>query len=240
MSVSVALGPSEPTALPWMMKKTTQLAGRRGGRMLHALHVAKTSVQFQPHETIFAQGDRCSAVMYIEKGRVRLSVVSPGGKTSVVATLHAGAFFGEGALAGQRRRKFSAEPITHCTIAIVKTAEMRKRLQEQPGLSDWFRSHMLLRNVRIEQDLVAHVFNGCEKRLARALLLLSRYDEYKSTRYMLPKISRDLLAEMSGTTRAKVDALMNNFRKLGFLERHTKRNGGVQIHRSMLSVVLQN
>jgi CRP-like cAMP-binding protein len=208
--------------------------------MLDSLHVAKTSVRFEPFETIFTQGDRCSAVMYLVRGRVRLSVVSPGGKTSVVATLHAGAFFGEGALAGQRRRKSTAEPMTSCTIAIVKTAEMRRRLLEQPVLSDWFRSHMLLRNVRIEQDLVDQVFNGCEKRLARALLLLSRFDEYKSTRYALPKISRNLLAEMSGTTRAKVDSLMNNFRKLGFLERHSERNGGVQIHRSMLSVVLQN
>jgi len=174
--------------------------------------------------------------MYIEKGRVRLSVRSPGGKSSEVAMLHSGAFFGEGSLAGQRRRKSTAETMTTCTIAVVKTAEMRRRLLEEPALSDWFRSYLLARNVRIEQDLVEQVFNGCEKRLARVLLLLAHFDEHRSTHYPLPKISRNLLAEMSGTTRSKVDSLMNNFRKLGFLERS---RGDIQVHPSMLSVVLQ-
>ena len=223
-----------------MTTKNTHVAGRNGGRLLDSLHVAKTRVRFEPFDTIFAQGDRCSAVMYIERGRVRLSVVSPGGKTSVVAMLHAGAFLGEGALAGQRHRKSTAEAMTGCTIAIVKTAEMRRRLLEEPALSDWFRSHMLARNVRIEQDLVDLFFNGCEKRLARALLLLAHVDEHRSARYALPKISRNLLADMCGTTRSRVDSLMNNFRKLGFIERHSERNGGLQIHRSMLSVVLQD
>ena len=223
-----------------MASKNTRAGARNGGRLLDSLHVAKTSVRFEPFKTIFAQGDRCAAVMYITKGRVRLSVVSPGGKVAVVAVLRAGAFFGEGALAGQRCRKLTAETMTGCTIAVVKTAEMRRRLHEESALSDWFRSHMLARNVRIEADLVAQLFNSSEKRLARALLLLARVDEHQSPRYALPKISRNLLAQMSGTTRSRVDLLMNNFRKLGFLERHSERDGGVQIHRSMLSVVLQD
>ena len=215
------------------------LAGRKGARLLNSLHVAKSSVRLEPFETIFAQGDPSTAVMYIEKGRVRLSVRSPGGKTSVVAMLHSGAFLGEGSLAGQRRRMSTAETMTSCTIAVVKTAEMRRQLLAEPALSDWFRSYLLARNVRIEQDLVEQVLNGCEKRLARVLLLLSHVDEHTAVRYALPKISRNLLAEMSGTTRSKVDALMNNFRKLGFLERNSERDGGLQIHRSMLNVVLQ-
>lgn len=223
-----------------MATRNTRVAAQNGGRLLDSLHVAKTSVRFEPFETIFAQGDRCAAVMYIERGCVRLSVVLPGGKAAVVAVLHAGTFFGEGALAGQRRRKLTAETMTGSTIAIVKTAEMRRRLHEESALSDWFRWHMLTRNVRIEEDLVDQLFDRCEKRLARALLLLAHFDEHQSPRYTLPKISRNLLAEMSGTTRARVDSLMNNFRKLGFIERHSERNGGLQIHHSMLSVVLQD
>jgi CRP-like cAMP-binding protein len=215
------------------------LAGRKGARLLDSLQVTKTTLRLEPFETIFAQGDRCPEVMYIERGRVRLSVRSPGGHISLVAMLHSGAFLGEGSLAGQRRRKSTAETMTMCTITVVKTAEMRRQLLAEPALSDWFRSYLLERNVRIEQDLVEQVLNGCEKRLARVLLLLAHVDEYTAVRYALPKISRNLLAEMSGTTRSKVDALMNNFRKLGFLEGNSERQGGLQIHRSMLSVVLQ-
>jgi CRP/FNR family cyclic AMP-dependent transcriptional regulator len=222
-----------------MPARTAHAVGRRGGELLDSLHVAHTSAQFEPFETIFTQGERCSSVLYIEKGRVRLSVRRPGGRTSMVATLRAGAFLGEGALAGQRRRRSTAESLTNCTIAIVKTTEMRRRLLEEPALSDWFRSHLLARNVRIEQDVVDQIFNSCEKRLARMLLLLTHFDQYPSERYLLPRISRDLLAEMSGITAAKVGALMNRFWRMGFLERNSDRRGRVHVHRSMLSVVLQ-
>jgi CRP/FNR family cyclic AMP-dependent transcriptional regulator len=202
--------------------------------------VATTSVRFEPAETIFAQGDRCATVLYIEQGRVKLSVASPGGRTALVAVLDAGAFFGEGALAGQRFRRSTAEAVTGTTIIVVKTAEMRQRLHSERALSDCFRSHLLARNSRIEQDLVAHAFNRCELRLARALLLLAGADEHQSTRYPMPKISRDLLAEMTDMTRSRVDTLMNHFRKVGFLECHRERNGGLQVHRSLLNLVLQN
>ena len=203
-------------------------------------HFAGTRVRYEPLETIFAQGDRCAAVMYIEKGLVRLTVASPQGRSAVVATLHAGAFFGEGALAGQRLRRSTAESLTRSTIAVVSTREMRRRLHDEVALSDWFRAHMLATNVRIEQDVVGQMFNRSEKRLARVLLTLARFDELQQIRCPLPKISRDLLAEMIGAPRSRVDSLMNKFRKLGFLERHRERDGGIQIHRSMLSVVLQD
>jgi CRP-like cAMP-binding protein len=217
----------------------TRANAQQGSNLLESLHVAKASVRFEPCTTIFAQGDRCGGVMYIDKGRVRLSATSPEGNTAVVSVLHAGALFGEGALAGQRHRKSTAEAITACTITIVKTAELRRRLQGEVALSDWLRSQMLARNVRIEEDIVKQIFNRSEKRLARALLLLAGFDEHQLPRHELPIISRNLLAEMSGTTRGKVDRLMNSFRKRGFLERQTLQNGGLQIHRSMMSVLLQ-
>lgn len=199
-----------------------------------------TSVRFEPLATIFAQGDRCAGVMYIDKGRVRLSATSPEGRMAVVSVLHAGAIFGEGALAGQRCRKLTAEAMTACRITIVKTAEIRRRLHHEVALSDWLRSQMLARNVSIEKDIVHEMFNGGEKRLARSLLLLAGFDEHQLPRHALPTISRNLLAEMSGTTRATVDRLMSSFRRRGFLERQTLQNGGVQIHRSMMSVLLQD
>jgi len=215
-------------------------ATARGGRtLLESLHVATTTATFEPSTTIFAQGDRCAGVMYLEKGRVRLSVISPQGRAAVLSVLHAGALFGEGVLAGQRHRKSTADAVTACTIINITTAEMRSRLHDA-ALADWFRSQMLARNARIEQDIVHQMFNGSEKRLARALLLLAGFDEHQLPRHALPIISRNLLAEMSGTTQATVARLMNSFRKRGFLERQTLQNGGLQIHRSMMNIVLQD
>ena len=213
---------------------------RRDEGLLQMRQVASTSVRFEPAETIFAQGDRSATVMYIERGRVKLSVASPNGRTTVVAVLHAGSLFGEGALAGQRVRRSTAEAMTGTTIAVVKTGELRQRLHAERALSDWFRSKMLARNIRIERDLVANVFNSCESRLARALLLLAGADERQSLRYPMPKISRDLLAEMTEMSRSRVDVLMNSFRKRGFLERRSERYGGLQVHRSLLNVVLHH
>ena len=205
---------------------------------LDVLNVVNTSVRYRPHETVFAQGDRCAAVMYLQKGRVKLSV-SLGGREAVVAILHAGAFFGEGALAGQQRRRSSAQTMMASTIAVVKTAEMRRRLHDDPALADWFRSHLLARHIRMEAELLGELFKHSDRRLARILLLLANFDQHHLTRSALPIISRNLLAELVGTTRWKIDHLMNTFRKRGFLERHSERDGGLQVHRSMLTVVLQ-
>ena len=209
-------------------------------RAAHRLdrHVTSTRVEYRPSETIFAQGDRCGAVLYLRKGRVSLTATSGDGREALVGVLRAGAFFGEAALAGQRRRRVTAKTIVASTIAVVKTAEMRRALHEEAALSDWFRAHMLDRNTSIEAALVGHAFNRCEKRLARLLLLLASFDEHRHERAPLPTISRTLLADLLGTTHSNVNVLMNRFRKLGFLERHHARDGGVQVHRSMLSVVL--
>jgi CRP-like cAMP-binding protein len=223
-----------------MAKRDTHKARQHGSRLRGSLDTEQTTVRFGPLDTIFAQGDRCADVMYIERGRVTLSVVSPGGRTSVVAALKVGAFFGEGALAGQRRRTSTARSVKGSTIVIVKTATMRRQLLEDSALADRFRSHMLARGVRLQQDLVDQLFNGCEKRLARALLLFTPVEEQQLPRYPLPNISRNLLADLIGTTRSRVDYFMNKFRKLGFLERSRTRHGGLLVHRSMLSVVLQD
>jgi len=211
------------------------------GRLLASRQAGTASVRYQPFTTIFAQGDPCAVVMYIEKGRVKLTVTSQAGRQAVVGILGAGAFFGEGALAGQRRRTSSAETMTASRIMMVKTAEMRRRLHEESALSDWFRWHVLTRNNRIQAALLDQIFDCCEMRLARVLLLLAHVDEREATHhYALPIISRDLLAETIGSTRSKVDLLMNKFRKLGFLERHSGHNDGVHVHRSLLNVVLRD
>ena len=223
-----------------MSTKNTRASGGNTGRLLDALHIEHTRVRFKPFETIFTQGDSCAAVMYIQKGRVKLTVMSHEGREAVVGILTAGAFFGEAALAGQRRRRATATTMTGSTIGVVKIAEMRRRLHEESALSDWFRSHLLTRHNQIEADLVDQLFNRCEKRLARTLLLLAHVDTHDVARYALPTISRNLLAETIGTTRSKVDVLMNKFRKLGFLERHSEPNGGLYVHRSMLNVLLRD
>ena len=223
-----------------MSTKNMRASGGNTGRLLDALHIENTRVRFKPFETIFTQGDSCAAVMYIQNGRVKLTVMSHEGREAVVGILTAGAFFGEGALAGQRRRRATATTMTGSTIGVVKVAEMRRGLHEESALSDWFQSHLLTRNNQIEADLVDLLFNRCEKRLARTLLLLAHVDTHNVARYALPTISRNLLAETIGTTRSKVDVLMNKFRKLGFIERHSERNGGLYVHRSMLNVLLRD
>ena len=226
-----------------MTTKGVSTAPHRGGKLLESLVAARTMVRFDATQTIFAQGDRCATVMYIARGRVRLSVAAPSGRTAVVAVLGAGAFFGEGALAGQRLRRSTAVALIDTTIVVVKTAEMRRRLHAERALSDWFRSHMLARNNCLEEEFVDDAADGSnrgERRLARALLLLTHADERRSLRYPLPRISRDLLAEMTDLPRSRVDVLMNEFRKHGFLERHSERKGGLQVHRSLLNLVLQH
>jgi CRP-like cAMP-binding protein len=172
--------------------------------------------------------------MYIHKGGVRLTVTSRTGRVAVVAILRAGAFFGEGALAGQRRRRCSAESLMVSTIAMVKTSDMRRGLSKHAILADCFLSHLLARNIHTESDLIDQLCNRCEQRLARVLLLLANFDAHYLPQAPLPMISRNVLADMAGTTRSKVDALMNKFRKLGFIE---QVDGGVQVNRSLLTIV---
>jgi CRP-like cAMP-binding protein len=187
-------------------------------------------------DTIFAQGDEAASVMYLERGTVRLSVMSHAGKEAVIAVLGEGDFFGEGCLVGQVHRMATASAMTACTIIVVEKREWIRQLHAQRKLADRFLTHMLTRNIRIEEDLIDQLFNSSEKRLARTLLLLARFGEPETSHRALPKVSQETLAEMVGTTRSRVNFFMNKFRKLGLIE----YNGGLKINNSLLSVVLRD
>jgi CRP-like cAMP-binding protein len=192
-------------------------------------------VQYRRGAVIFAQGDPGPDVRYLQKGTVKLSVLSRIGKEAVVAMLTPGDFFGEGVLAGQPVRIGTATAVTACSVLIIEKAAMIRLLHEEPAFSDRFIAYMLARNIRIEADLVDHLFNSSEKRLARTLLLLARYGEANPSR-TLPKISQETLAEMVGATRSRVNFFMNKFRKLGLIE----YNGGLKVNSSLLSIVLHD
>ena len=205
---------------------------------LDAAGVAKTSVQYGRGETIFSQGDSCKDVMYIQAGGVKLSVLSKNGKEAVVAILGPGDFFGEGCLAGQPLRMGSATAMTPSAILFVPKEKMVRLLHKQHGMSDRFISHMLSRNIRIEEDLIDQLFNSSEKRLARALLLLARYGKQDKPARVVPKISQETLAKMVGTTRSRVNFFLNKFKKLGFIEYSGEQP--LKINSSLLSVVLHD
>jgi CRP/FNR family cyclic AMP-dependent transcriptional regulator len=203
---------------------------------LESAGVARKVAHFKRKETIFSQGDSAEDVLYIQKGGVRLSFVNESGKEAVVAVLGTGDFFGEGCLAGQPVRIGSASAVTLTTVLVIQKKEMTRVLHAEHEFSDRFISYMLSRNIRIEEDLVDQLFNSSEKRLARTLLLLARYGNQENPPKVLPKISQEMLAEMVGTTRSRVNFFMNKFRKMGFI----KYNGGLEINASLLSVVLHD
>ena len=203
---------------------------------LDSAGVSKRVVEFKKKGTIFSQGDLAENVLYIQKGGVRLSVVNESGKEAVVGVLGPGDFFGEGCLAGQVRRMGTATAIAATIVMIIDKKAMIRVLHDEHKFSDRFISYMLSRNIRIEEDLVDQLFNSSEKRLARTLLLLARYGKEDKPQGVLPKISQEMLAEMVGTTRSRVNFFMNKFRKLGFI----KYNGRLQINTSLLSVVLHD
>ena len=198
--------------------------------------VARQIKKFQKSDTIYSQGDPAKGVKYIQEGGVRLSVISEGGKEAVVAVLGPGDFFGEGCLAGQPVCMATATAIVDTSILFIEKEEMMRVLRTEHAFSDRFISHMLTRNIRIEEDLVDQLFNSSEKRLARALLLLARYGQEDQPQGVIPKVSQETLAEMIGTTRSRVNFFMNKFRTLGFI----KYNGGVEVNTSLLSVVLHD
>jgi CRP/FNR family cyclic AMP-dependent transcriptional regulator len=203
---------------------------------LDSAGVERTVKEFQRNEVIFSQGDPARSAIYLQKGSVKLSVLSSAGKEAVVAILGPGDFFGEGCLAGQSRRMGTATTMLPSTVLMIEKREMFKVLHEEHALSDRFINFMLARNIRIEEDLIDQLFNSSEKRLARALLLLSRYGNDDQPHGLLPKMSQETLAEMIGTTRSRVNFFMNKFKKLGFI----RYNGGVQVNTSLLSVVLHD
>jgi len=203
---------------------------------LDSAGVARTIVEYQRADVIFSQGDACESVLYIQKGAVKLSVLSKTGKEAVVAMLGPGDFFGEGGLAGQIVRMGSATAITASTILFVEKDEMVRLLHQQHALSDRFIAHTLARNIRIEEDLVDQLFNSSEKRLARTLLLLARYGKPDTPVRLVPKISQETLAEMVGTTRSRVNFFMNKFQRLGFID----YKDGLKVNNSLLTVVLHD
>ena len=200
--------------------------------------VARTVSEYERGQSIFTQGDDCDHVLYIQSGGVKLSVLSKNGREAVVAMLGPGDFFGEGCLAGQPTRMGSATALTPSVILLVTKAKMLRLLHKQHAMSDRFISHMLSRNIRIEEDLIDQLFNSSEKRLARALLLLARYGKQDQAARAVSKISQETLAKMVGTTRSRVNFFLNKFKRLGFIE----YDGDVplKINGSLLDVVLHD
>jgi CRP/FNR family transcriptional regulator, cyclic AMP receptor protein len=201
---------------------------------LDSAGVARKVVQYEKTEKIYSQGDAAASVMYIQKGGIKLTVVNQVGKEAVVAMLGSGDFFGEGCLAGQHLRMGTATAIIPTAVLVIEKIEMVRVLHAEHALSDRFMAYMLSRNIRIEEDLIDQLFNSSEKRLARALLLLARYGKDSQPEKMVPKVSQEMLAEMIGTTRSRVNFFMNRFKKMGFI----RQNGGLHVHSSLLSIVL--
>jgi CRP/FNR family cyclic AMP-dependent transcriptional regulator len=196
----------------------------------------RTLSNYQKDEVIFSQGELADSVFYIQKGKVKVTVLSEQGKEAVIAVLGPDEFCGEGCLAGQPRRMASASAMTECDIMQLHIADVIRVLHEEPAFSEMFVSHLLARTIRVEADLVDQLFNSSEKRLARALLLLANFGKEGRPEAVIAKISQETLAEMIGTTRSRVSFFMNKFRKLGLID----YNGHLEIHTSLLNVVLHD
>lgn len=197
----------------------------------------RKNLTFQPKQAIFAQGGTADAVFYLQKGKVKLTIVSEIGREATIGMLRDGNFFGEGALAGQTLRMSSASALTECEVQRIDKKAMMDALHREPAFSKLFMAHLLARNVRYEEDLTDQLFNFSEKRLARVLLLLAN-DNDGGPQTVVPKISQQSLAEMVGTTRSRVSFFMNRFRKLGLVSYSSGPEGGLQVHSSRLAVVL--
>jgi CRP-like cAMP-binding protein len=196
----------------------------------------RTLAEYRKNQVVFSQGDPADTIFYIQKGKVKLTVVSNAGKEAVLAILGSGDFLGEGCLAAQPIRMASATALSECSIIRLEKPSMIRVLHDEPTFSELFVSHLLLRTIRIEEDLVDQLFNSSEKRLARVLLLLANFGKEGRPEPVIAKISQETLAEMIGTTRSRVSFFMNKFRRLGFIE----YNGGLEVNSSLLNVVLHD
>ena len=196
----------------------------------------KKLITHLPKQKVFSQGDRADAVYYLQEGTVKLSVLSPQGKEAVVAVLRKENFFGEQCLSGQPLRTMSATVIEHAAVLRITQETMIQVLQREPSFSELFLRYVLSHSMRIEEDLVDHLFNSSEKRLARVLLLLANFGKKSKPQPTIPHVNQEMLAEMIGTTRPRVNYFMNKFRKLGFVE----YNGTLRVHSSLLNVVLHD
>jgi CRP/FNR family transcriptional regulator, cyclic AMP receptor protein len=225
MSKSKSLPPSRPSP------------ASRPSHFIDWAGVTTRSVEYAAGRTIFSQGQPATSVMYVQNGTVRLSFLSRAGAQRIVAVIDQGAFFGEGCLAGQPRRMATATAVTACNVRFIDREEMVRQLHSQPTFTDAFLAHMLKRNIRVEEDLLDQMLNHTEKRLARTLLLLAKYGDPEASRFALPKVSQELLAEMVGTNRSRINHFMNKFRKLGFIDYD---GGGLKVNNSLLRVVLRD
>lgn len=198
--------------------------------------IGRTILQFPKRAVIFAQGDIADAVFYVQKGKVKITIVSGQGKEAVVAALNAEEFFGEGCMAGQPRRMVTASAMTDCKVVRLEKTAIIRVLHDEPRFSEFFIAYLLARTLRVEEDLIDQLFNSSEKRLARALLLLANFGKEERPESVIAKVTQETLAEMIGTTRSRVSFFMNKFRKLGFIS----YNGHVEVHSSLLSVVLHD
>ena len=220
------------------LKRTSAAPAFDAKAFLESSGLATAGAKYARGESIFSKGDACGDVMYIQSGGVKLSVVSNAGREAVVAMLGPGEFFGEGCLAGQTNRMGSATAITPSVILHIARKKMTRLLRQQRAMSDRFISHMLSRNMRIEEDLIDQLFNSTEERLARILLVLARYGQQHEPSRTVPRLSQDELAELAGTTPARVKFFLSKFKKLGFIE--STGDLPITIHRSLLSVVLHD
>lgn len=196
----------------------------------------RTISKYRKGQKLFSQGDVADSVFYIQKGRVKVTIVSEHGKEAVIAILGKDEFCGEGCLAGQKLRIATAAAMTDCEVMRLQKAAIVRVLHEEPAFSELFVAHLLTRTIRVEEDLVDQLFNSSEKRLARALLLLANFGKDGKPEPIIAKVSQETLAEMIGTTRSRVSFFMNKFRKLGFIS----YNGKLEVHSSLLSVVLSD
>jgi CRP/FNR family transcriptional regulator, cyclic AMP receptor protein len=191
---------------------------------------------FKPKQTVFSQGDPAESVFYIQQGKVKLSVLSPQGKEAVVAVLEKEHFFGEQCLTGHFVQNMTATVIEQASVLRITRAKMTRVLQDEPSFSELFLKYVLSHSMRVEEDLVDHLFNSSEKRLARVLLLLANFGKKGKPQPTIPHVTQEMLADMIGTTRPRVNFFMNKFRQLGFIE----YNGTLQVHSSLLNVVLHD
>jgi CRP/FNR family cyclic AMP-dependent transcriptional regulator len=206
-------------------------------KFLATIGAGRKVVAFPKKQTIYAQGDAADSVFHIQEGKVRLTVVSKIGKEATIAILGEGEFFGEGSLAGQPLRMGSATAKTDCELLQIDKKEMMEALHREHEFSDMFVAYLLARNIRYEEDLVDQLFDSSEKRLARILLLLAHFGKDGAPETVIPKVSQETLADMAGTTRSRVSFFMNRFRKLGFVN---YGEGGLQVHSSLLNIVLHD
>jgi CRP-like cAMP-binding protein len=241
---SKQIAPSHPVTVPETTLSPPEIgtlpehtAAFDPSAFLLKLSTGKTSQEYQAGEFVFSQGDAADAVFYIQSGKVKRTVVSKRGKEAVIAILPEGSFFGESCLAGRPLRMSTATAVERSTIIRVEKRVMVALLHKEPEFAERFLAYLLSRNIRMEADLVDHLFNSSEKRLARLLLLMANFGQESMPIPLIAKMSQETLAEMIGTTRSRVSFFLNRFRDLGFIDYN---GGGMQVHSSLVSVVLHD